>query len=200
MDSTVTAAVGEGALLMGFSAAGSGGDAAVTGEQAARTMIDAGNGNAELLDANSDYATQLDERLGDASVVVGGQVDPELVEAATQNAGTMQTQFVSGIRAGGFGMTVDGGTTTMDVVGLYTDAGAAEQSGVKELVDLGAQQAVEQNPGLDSVTSSYDGNAVVVTVEGDTQTIFEQSPATGTGSGFSVAAPRSLDGAGVPRP
>jgi hypothetical protein len=201
MDSTSTAAAGEGALILGFSVSGSEDGAGVTGDQAARKMIDAGNGDAELLRANSDYATQLDDRIGDSSVVFGGQVDPGLVEAATQGSSGMQGQFISGLRAGGFGMNVDGETTTMNAVAIYTDAEAAEQSGVQELVDLASQQAVEGNPGLDSLSASYDGSAVIVTIEGDTQTIFEQGTAAGPGSGFSVSRPRSVPGAvGVPEP
>jgi hypothetical protein len=200
-DTTTTAAVGDGVLVVGFAAAGGGGDAGVTGDQAARTMIDAGNGNAELLRSNSDYATQLDDRLGDSSVVVGGEVDAGLVEAATQGTSGMRGQLISGLRAGGFGMRVDGETTTMNAVAIYTDAESAEQSGVKELVDLGSQQAVDGNPGLDSVSASYDGSAVVVTVEGDTRTIFEQGPAGGPGTGFDVSRPRSVaGGVDVPRP
>jgi hypothetical protein len=197
MDTTATAAVGDGALLVGFAAADGEGGASVTGEQAARTMIDAGNGNAASLADNSEYAPELDDRLGDASVVVGGQIDPGLVETMTQGGG-MQSQFVTGVRAGGFGMSVDGETTTMNVVGIYTDSGAAEESGIVELVDLGTQQAVEQNAGLESVDASYDGNAAVVTIEGDTRTIFEQGTSAGPGGGFSVAEPRAVETTVVP--
>lgn len=190
-DATATAAAGDGAVIIGFAAAD--GEAGVTGDQAARTMIDAGNGDVELLNDNSDYASSLRDRLGDSSVMMGGEVDPGLVEMATQSGG-MQTQFVNGIRAGGFGMTVDGETTTMSVVGIYTDSQAAEDSGVVELVDFASDQAVDESQGIDSVNAEYDGNAVVVSVEGQTQTIFDQGMGGGAGGGFDVRRPQAALG------
>jgi hypothetical protein len=192
-DSTATAAAGDGAVIIGFAAADGEGEPSVTGDQAARTMIDAGNGDAELLNDNSDYASSLRDRIGDSSVMMGGEVDPGLVEMATQ-AGGMQTDFVNGIRAGGFGMTVDGETTTMSAVGIYTDSQAAEDSGVVELVDFASDQAVDENPDIDSVDAEYDGNAVVVSVEGQTQTIFDQGMGGGAGGGFDVRRPQAALG------
>lgn len=200
-DTTAVAAVREGVAI--FGAGGSSGEAStsVTGRQAAETMIDAGNGDVDRLEPNSERARQLAERVGESNVVVGGQIDPELVETAMQQSqGGMQTQFVEGIRAGGFGMTVDGATTTMNVVLLYTDAGRAEESGVQELADLASQQAVENNPGLDSVEAEYDGNAAVVTVEGETETIFEEGSSAAPVSGAATAAPNSASVSPVPEP
>jgi hypothetical protein len=48
-DSTATAAAGDGAVIIGFAAADGEGDGGITGDQAVRTMIDAGNGDVELL-------------------------------------------------------------------------------------------------------------------------------------------------------
>ncbi len=198
---TAVAAVREGVLIVGV--AGTEGEAAtdVSSEQAARTMIDAGNGDADRLEPNSERAQQLGERFGESTMMVGGQIDPGLVEAAMQQSqGGTQTQFINGVRAGGFGMTVDGETTTMEVVLLYEDAGTAEESGVVELVDLTSEQAVEENPGLDTFEAEYDGDAAVVTIGGDTETIFEAGSSSAPGGGFAVADPDDVGVAPVPDP
>jgi hypothetical protein len=200
-DASAIVAVRDGVMVVGV-AASEGQEGEVSGEQAARTMIDAGNGDTGRLDDTSERAQELNDRLGDSNMMFGGQVDPELVETAMEQGqgGGMQTQFIEGIRAGGFGMTVDGETTTMNVIILYTDAERAENSGVQELVDLVSQQAVEENPGLDSVEAEYDGNAAVVTIEGETETIFEEGTSTGPGGGFAVAEPADVGAVPVPEP
>lgn len=198
-DTAAVAAVRDGVAI--FGGAGSSGEAStpVTARQATETMIDAGNGDADRLEPNSERAKQLTDRLGESNVMAGGQVDPALVETAMQmSQGGAQTQFIEGIRAGGFGMTVDGATTTMNVVVLYTDAETAENSGVQELADLASRQAVENNPGLDSVESEYDGNAAVVTVEGETETIFEEGSSAAPGGGVAIAEPAGANISPIP--
>lgn len=200
-ETSAVAAIRDGVAI--FGAGGASGEAStqVTGRQAAETMIDAGNGEVDRLEPNSERAQQLTDRLGESNVLVGGQVDPALVETAIrQSQGGAQTQFIEGVRAGGFGMAVDGATTTMNVVLLYTDAETAENSGVQELVDLAAQQAVENNPGLDSVEAEYDGNAAVVTVEGETETIFEEGSSAAPVGGAAVVEPTGTDVSPVPEP
>lgn len=200
-DTSAVAAVRDGVAIFGAGGSSSEASASVTGRQAAETMIDAGNGEVDRLEPNSERAQQLADRLGESNLMVGGQVDPGLVETAIQQSqGGAQTQFIEGIRAGGFGMTVDGETTTMNVVLLYTDAETAENSGVQELVDLASQQAVENNPGLDSVEAEYDGNAAVVTVEGETETIFEEGSSAAPGGGVAIAEPAGASVSPVPEP
>ena len=200
-EGSAVAAVRDGVAIFGAAGSEGGSGAGVTGRQAAETMIDAGNGDVDRLEATSDRAGQLTDRFGDANVMVGGQVDPALVETAmAQGQQGAQTQFINGVRAGGFGMTVEGTTTTMTLALLYTDAERAENSGVQELADLASQQAVENNPGLDSVEAEYDGNAAVVTVEGETETIFEEGASAGTGGGLAVAEPARLGVSPVPEP
>jgi hypothetical protein len=198
-NASTTAAVRNGAAVFGAVGSQDETNADITGEQAARVMIDASNGNVGRLEENSERVQSLNSRLGETNMTMGGQIDPALVETAMQQSqgGGMQTQFIEGIRAGGFGMTVEGETTTMNAVFLYTDADRAENSGVKELVDLASQQAVEENPGLDSVEAEYDGNAAVVTVEGATETVFEQGTSAGPGGGFAVSDPADVGAAPV---
>lgn len=193
-EGTAVAAVQDGLLVVG--AVGSGGEtpAPVTNRQVTEAMVDAGNGDIDRLNPNSEYATQLSDRIGDATVMAGGEVDPDLIEQATAGTGegsgaSMATQLVEGVRAGGFGMAVENATTTVTGLVIYTDAETAENSDVTELVDLTAEQAVAENPGLDSVEAEYDGNAAVVTVEGETETIFEQGGAAGAGGALAVGNP-----------
>jgi hypothetical protein len=200
-DTRAVAAVSDGVAIFGAGGSSEEAATAVTGRQTVETMIDAGNGEVDRLEPNSERAQQLAERIGESNVVVGGQVDPALVETAMQQSQNgMQAQFVDGFRAGGFGMTVDGATTTMNLVLLYTDAGRAENSGVQELVDLAAQQAVENNPGLDSVEAEYDGSAAVVTVEGETETIFREGASSVPGGGFAIAEPAAATVSRVTEP
>jgi hypothetical protein len=187
-ETTAVAAVRDGVVV--FGAAGREGEAtaSVTSREAAETMIDAGNGEVDRLEPNNERAAQLGDRFGDATMMLGGQIDPALVERATSEAQQgMATQFLTGFRAGGVGMTVDGETTTMTAIFLYTDAGTAEDSGVTELVELTSDRFVEENPGLDSLDAEYDGNAAVVTLEGETEAVFEEGSSVGPGSGLPAA-------------
>lgn len=177
-NASATLGVGENALVFGVVSASGSGSASITGTQAVETAIDASNGNAEMLRANSDVVSEISNQLGSTTLQVGGQVDPGLVEAALAMSGSAQTQFVDGIRGGGFGMQLNGETTTFTVVGLYEDAGAAEDTGIVTLVNQFSDQFVEQSPEIDSIDASTDGRSVVITVEGETQALLEQ----GTGS------------------
>jgi len=188
-NTTASVGVTEGVMIIGAGSSQGEGTESVSGRQTVETMIDAGNGNAKRLLDNSEYAGQLNDRLGGSTMMIGGQVDPALVEALTgMSGGGMQGQFANGIRAGGFGMALNGETTTVTVVGIYQDASTAEDTGIVEIVDRFSQSAVDQNPALNSVSANYDGSSVVITIEGDTQTLFEQGSSMG-GSGFDVARP-----------
>lgn len=180
-----TAAVGDTAVVVGVSVAQNT-DVSVTGEDAVRASIDASNGNAALLHDNSQHATQLSSQLGDATMVVGGEVDPALVDAAGQDESDMAGQVTSGIRAGGFGVDIDGDTTTFTFVGIYESAQRAEDSGVVGLAE-GFSAQFEQQEGVNSIDANQDGSAVVVTVTGDTETIFEAGESQATGQTFDLA-------------
>lgn len=187
-NTSVTAAVGEGTVIVGAASRQGEGTAGVSGRQAAEAMIDASNGNVQLLTATSQYAQQLTNRFAGSTFLVGGQVDPALVQLALSQATAasgMQRQMVQGIRAGGFGMTIDGQTTSMTIVAIYEDAQTAEGTGVVEIVNRFSGQAVQESPALDSVTANYEGNMVVVTLEGQTRAIFQQGSSVG-GTGFAL--------------
>lgn len=189
-EGTVMAGVSDGAMVVGFAGSEGSESASVTGQQAVETMIDASNGNAPGLADNSQFAQQLDDRFGDATFMVGGQVDPALVEQMTSGPGGaggagMGGQMAQGIRAGGFGMTINGETTTMTAAAIYENADAAENSGVTGIIN-GFSGQITQQPGFDSVDAQTDGNTVVVTIEGQTEAIFSQGGGMGPGSGLDV--------------
>lgn len=165
--------VGDSAVVFGVSLSQNA-DVGVTGEDAVRASIDASTGNAALLRDNSEYATQLSDTIGDATMRLGLEIDPSLVETAQQQAGEgMQSQFVSGIRAGGLGAAIRGETTTFTFVAIYENSQRAEDSGIVGFAN-GMSTQLENQDGINSVSASQDGAAVVVTIEGDTQTLMEQ--------------------------
>jgi hypothetical protein len=174
--------VGDSALVFGVVST-QGTSASVTAQQTVETAIDASNGNAEMLRANSDIASELSDAIGDGTVRIGGQVDPALVDQMAGSASS-QSQFVNGMRGGGFGMQLNGETSTITAVALYEDAQTAEDTGIVELVEAFGNQAVESNPDINSISPSYDGRTVVVTVEGQTQALFEQGTGSVPGGGI----------------
>ncbi len=185
-DGSGTAGVGDSAVIFGVSAA-QGTGPATTGEDAVRASIDASTGNADSLRDNSEYASELSNQIGDAMMTVGGEVDPSLVDTAEQQAGSgMSGQLIGGIRAGGFGAAVGGETTTFTFVGIYESAQRAEDSGVVGMVQ-GFSQQFEQQEGVNSVDANQDGATVVVTLEGDTQTLLQQGQSAAPGPTFNVA-------------
>lgn len=182
--------IGDGAMVIGAAAAQQS-DLGVTGEDAVTTMIDASNGNAPLLTENSDYVGTLNSEISADSMVVGGEVDPSLVELALQQAGTTERGYVEGLRAGGFGASIDGETTTFTVGILYESASAAEDTGIADLVNGLAPRVEEQSEPIDSIEAELRDNIIVVDLTGDTKRIFEEGTG-GTGTQFNVAGPNPV--------
>ncbi len=181
IDSSQSAVVGltDGTLVMGIvSQQQSGVD--VTGEDAAKQMIDASQGNAPLLRDNSEYASQLTDAVDGESMRFGGEIDPELVATMQQVTDPASAQFFDGVRASGFGMTIDGETTTFSFTGIYESGEAADETGLVGVVDGGSERAIEENEGLDSLEASRSGAAITIEMEGQTQTIFESDVPAGT--------------------
>jgi len=173
-------AVGEGAMLIGLSA-GQGTASPATGTATVETMIDASAGNARRLGDRDGPVTEVQSEVGESMVSVGAEVDPELVTLAqrTSGMGGMQGQLVAGIRGGGFGMDIDGSTTTGTVVAVYDSSQSATDAGLADLVS-GMSARFEEEPGITTVSAEQNGAVVVVTVEGDTDTLLEQGAGSGT--------------------
>lgn len=170
-DSSAVVGVTDGTMVVGAAGANQG-SASVTGEKAAKTMIDAGNGNTELLVENNEFVKTLSDNLGSGTMQFGGTIDPAIIEAFAGMSGS-GSQFTNGFRAAGVDMAINGETTTITGVGVYKDAEAAEATGIKTIVD-GFSEEITKREGFNSVGAEYSGPAVVMTMEGDTQTLFEQ--------------------------
>jgi hypothetical protein len=183
---SATVGVGDGAIVMGVVSQQQT-DVGVTGEDAVRKMIDASNGNAPLLRDNSEYASQVSSEVGGKSMRVGGEVDPDLVATMQQATTTTSAQFFQGIRAAGFGATIDGETTTFTFTGVYKDGETAKNTGIVGLVNASSEQAVQESEGIDRLTASRNDGAISIEMEGQTKAIFaEDGPAGGAGSTFSL--------------
>jgi hypothetical protein len=178
---SAVAGVGSDAVVVGFAFA-SGGSSGSSGREAVETAIDASNGNADRLRGNNDYATTVSDGIGDATARFGGVGDPQLIDQYAGMAGAQTQTYVNGLRAGGFGMSLEGETTTFDVVIAYESSQAAQDTGLASLVQ-GIAPQIEQEEGINSVTASQDGSTVTITVEGDTATLLQQANSTApTGS------------------
>ncbi|MFB6312028.1 MAG: hypothetical protein ABEH64_12715 [Salinirussus sp.] len=179
-------AVGDDAVVVGVSWS-SGMDLGVNGEAAVRTMIDASRGNARRLSATDGPAKRVQDRIGDSMLVVGAEVDPDLVSLGQQLGGGMGGQILTGLRGGGLGIDVDGETSTYQAVVVYESESAATEAGLADLVS-GMGGRFEEQPGIDSLESEQDGAMVIITLTGDTETLAQQG--AGVGSNFALADPR----------
>jgi len=175
---SATAGAGDGALVAGFTFA-SGTSTSSSGQDAVETAIDASNGDADSLRGSDEYATTVSDNVGDATAQFGGVGDPQLINQFSSMADSQTQTYVQGIRAAGFGMTLEGETTTFDVVLAYENAQAAEDTGLSDLVEGFAPQLEQEQEGINSISASTSDNAVTITVEGDTLTLLQQASQTG---------------------
>lgn len=182
---SATVGVGDGALVAGFAFA-SGTSTSSSGRDAVETAIDSSTGSADSLRGNNEYATTVADNVGDATARVGGVGDPDLIDQYSAMAGSQTRTYVDGMRAGGFGMALEGETTTFTVVLAYESSQAAGDTGLTDLVE-GFGPQFEQEEGINSVGAEQNDSAVVITVEGDTQTLLQQANQTG-GMGGGVAS------------
>jgi hypothetical protein len=166
-------AIGEDAMLAGFSYS-QGMDVGATGESALETMIDAAGGDARRLSATSGPAQRVQDRLGDAMIVVGAEVDPALLSAAQElGAPDMFGAVLAGLRGGGLGLDVDGDTSTYRFALVYDGEGSATDAGIVDMVSE-LSTRLEDREGVERVDATQDGEVVVVTLVGDTETLARQ--------------------------
>jgi hypothetical protein len=186
---SATVGVSDGAVVAGFAFA-SGTSTSSSGQDAVETAIDSSNGNADPLRGNNQYATTVSDNIGDATARFGGVGDPQLIDQFASTAGTQTQTYIDGMRAGGFGMALQGETTTFTVVLAYESAQAASDTGLADLVSGFGPQIEEQQDGINDVSASTNDNAVTITVKGDTLTLLQQANQTGGMTGVaSMSAP-----------
>lgn len=185
---SATVGVSDSALVAGFAFA-SGTSTSSSGQDAVETAIDSSNGSADPLRGNNEYATTVADNVGDATARFGGVGDPQLIDQYSAMADSQTQTYVDGMRAGGFGMTLEGETTTFTVVLAYESSQAAGDTGLTDLVE-GFGPQIEQEEGINSVGAEQNDNAITITVEGDTLTLLQQANQTGGMGGVaSMSAP-----------
>ena len=173
-DATATAALSEEAMILGVTVSQSG-SLDVSGQDTVETMIDAEAGNAPRIDENSKYAKKLHDKLGGATMVVGGEVDGALVDTYQDQYGSggMGGEMMNGLRAGGLSADIGSSTTTYKFGIVYNNSSNAESSGIVGLVNMMKQRLTEQEA-INEVNANRSGDTIVVTVKGDTQTLLSQ--------------------------
>lgn len=175
-DATATVAVSDSAVVFGVTVSQES-DLGLTGQDAVEASIDANAGNADLLSANSDHVSTLKNELGGSTMIVGGDVDQSLVEAYREQAGggggMGADAMLNGLRAGGFDADVGGETTTYNLAVVYNNGDNAEGSGILNVVDT-LKESLTNQEGINSVTSNRNGATILVTIEGDTETLLSQ--------------------------
>ena len=144
-DATATAALSEEAMVLGVTVSQSG-SLDVSGQDTVETMIDAKAGNAPRIDANSKYAKKLHNKLGGATMVVGGEVDGALDEHAVDGVPLqVHPEDVLGGRAGLVGVVDEfdaaGLPAPADLdLRLHRDGVADVLGGVDDLVGGGRER------------------------------------------------------------
>jgi hypothetical protein len=185
---SATVGVSDSALVAGFAFA-SGTSTSSSGRDAVETAIDSSNGTADPLRGNNEYATTVADNIGDATASFGGVGDPDLIDQYSAMAGSQTQTYVDGMRAGGFGMALEGETTTFTVVLAYESSQAARDTGLADLV-TGFSSQMEEEEGINDVSGEQNDDAVVITVEGDTLTLLQQANQTSGMTGVaSMSAP-----------
>jgi len=204
-DTSYVVAVRDGVVIAGVAETEGEAVTEVTSREAAEAMVDAANEEVDRLDTDGEYMSQLSDRFGDATMTMGARIDSGVTTLATTAGGQQAGQYVDGLRGGGVGMTVDGETTTIESALLYEDSEAAEDTGIVDVFGLFEDQAVEEDNGITDITTEYDGNAVVITLAGETKRLFEESAESASGGDLaatdttdSVATRLGTDAENVP--
>jgi len=175
-------AVDDGAVVVGSVAVRGRNAGMVVAANVVEAAIDAAAGEGPRLHGADSRVRRLAEVTGESTVTAGARADPALLGRYRQADGPIG-EVATGLQAGGIGVTVDGATAEMTLAGLYGDAATAEATDAVALVegfaaDRGDRAAVE------NVEATYDGEAVVVTVTGETRALLDgETIAPPSGSG-----------------
>jgi len=173
---TMTAvAAGEGALVVGSVSVRGRNAGMVLAEEVVEAAVDAATGNGPRLRGANPRAGRVADLAGGSTLFAGAEADPALL-GRYRRAGGPLGRAVTGLRAGGLGLTVDGDTVELRLVGLYEDAAAAESADVAALVEGAATDAgVSDSGAVERVDAAYERDAVVVTIVGETQSLLDGS-------------------------
>lgn len=169
---TMTAvAVGEGAMVVGSVAVRGRNSGMVFADNVVEATVDAATGNGPRLYGNDRYADRLADAAGESTVIAGLRTSETMLRSFRGTDVGAVDRIVAGLRAAGLGLTVDGATSTVTLVGLYEDATAAEATGAVSLIE-GVAAGVTGGA-VESLDATFDGAALVVTVEGETGALLD---------------------------
>lgn len=133
--------------------------------------IDAAAGEGPRLHGADSNLRRLAESTGESTVTAGVSAAPALLGRYRQAEGAVGA-VATGLEAGGIGLTVDGATADVTLAGLYEDAASAEATDAVALVESFAAER-DEGAAIENVEATYDGEAVVVTVTGETQSLLD---------------------------
>lgn len=167
------AAVGDGVLAAGSVSVRGRNAGMILAEDVVESTVDAGTGEGRRLHETDEQAQRIVELLGDATVVAGFHAGPALF-AQTRQAGGRVADLVTGLRAGGVGVTVEGERTQLELVGVYEDAGAVSEANATDLFEAVSPDVVgPEHTGIDSLDADTEGEAIVVTIGGETRALLD---------------------------
>ncbi len=170
-------AVGDEALIVGWVSVRGRNAGMVLAPAVVEATVDAGTGDGPRLQDTDDRVSRLADITGEATVSAGLRADPALLDRYRQADGPVGT-LATGLRAAGIGLAVEGEMADLTLAGLYEDAASADAGDALELVEGVAAEAA----GIEAIDATDDGEAVVVTVTGETQALLEgPAPAPPTG-------------------
>lgn len=168
---TMTAVgVGARAMVVGAVVVRGRNSGMVLADNVVETAIDTVTGDVPHLHENNRYADRLIEIVEAPTLVAGFQVDPGMSEVGQQSTTGTLGEVTSGLRAGGLGLTIEGSTSTVTLVGFYEDSTAAEATGAVASVEEIRERVVKRDD-VASIDATYDGRAAVVTIDGDTRSL-----------------------------
>lgn len=175
-------AVDDGAVVVGSVSVRGRNAGMVLAADVVEAAIDAAAGEGPRLHGADSRVRRLAEVTGESTVTAGVRADPALLGRYRQADGPIG-EITTGLQAGGIGMTVDGATAEMTLAGLYGDAATAEATDAVALVEGFAAERGDRGA-IENVEATYDGEAVVVTVMGETRALLDgETIAPPTGSG-----------------
>ncbi|WP_323190375.1 twin-arginine translocation signal domain-containing protein [Halostella sp. PRR32] len=147
-------------------------DADVTGRDAVEKMIDANKGNADRYYDQSEYAELLIDKLGEATVVMGGQFDlgsPVRDQISDPRARTL----VEGLYGAGMSGTLDGETTDNEIILAYDEETEVPVDTAQDLVDEARNQSPRAFENIEDVSVTGGERTLTISMTLDAAAFWE---------------------------
>lgn len=176
-------AVGDGAMAIGSVSVGGRNSGMVLAPDVVETIVDTSAGDAPQLHEINSNAGRLREVIDDPTLAARFQLTPSVLQGLQRADTGGLGQLLPGLRAGGFGVTIDGGTSTATLVGLYQSSTAAEATEAVATIEE-IRERIANPDAVESIDASYDGRATVVTLDSVTQSLLAGDFLPGSIGGF----------------